>query len=151
MRDVNHAIDNLRQLTKLPGLDFDAAGNLTLVFDGETPINLAKVDDKTLEVWSDLGGLGSANDAETLRRLLESNHLGEGTGSARLAVAPGRNSFVLCERIDVEQLSDTQFGERIIGFLKYVTFWNSAEAVRSVASRSTSSPALEIGELVFRG
>ena len=126
MRDVNHAIGNLRQLTKLPALDFDGAGNLTLIFDGTTPLNLAKIDDKTLEVWSDLKGLGSASNTDTLRLVLEANHLGEGTGSARLAIAPGQNSFVLCERIDVEPLSDQQFADRIIGFLKYVTFWNSA-------------------------
>lgn len=151
MRDVNHAIDNLRQLTKLPSLDFDAAGNLTLIFDGTTPLNLARIDDKTIEVWSGLKGLGSASDAGTLRLMLESNHLGEGTGSARLAIAPGQDSFVLCERIEVEPLSDTQFADRIIGFLKYVTFWNSAEGAGAVAPPSTAVSPAELGEFLIRG
>ncbi len=151
MRDVNHAIDNLRQLTKLPSLDLDAAGNLTLIFDGTTPLNLAKIDGRTVEVWSELQGLGSTSDAGTLLRLLESNHLGEGTGAARLAVAPGRSTFVLCERIDVEPLSDTQFGERIIGFLKYVTFWNSAVGASSTAPRNPAASTLDTGDFIIRG
>lgn len=151
MLDVHHAIDNLRQLTRLPGLDFDAAGNLTLIFDGATRLNLARIDDKTIEVWSDLKRLGSTSDPDTLRRVLESNHLGEGTGAARLAIAPGNDTFILCERIAVEPLTDTQFGERLIGFLKYVTFWNSAEGASSAAPRNPAASTADLGEFIIRG
>jgi hypothetical protein len=134
MQDVNHAIANLRQVVGIPTIEFDAGGNLTLIFNGETPVNLARVDDKTIEVWTELTGVTA--DASTVRRLMEANHLGEGTGAARLALAPGKDMFVLCERIDVEPLSDTQFADRIVEFLKYATFWNSGEGGRALSGDS---------------
>jgi hypothetical protein len=150
MRDVNHAIDNLRQLTQLPDLDFDGAGNLSLIFDGSTAVNIARIDDKRVEFWSDIAGFGTAGDIATLRSALESNHLGEGTGAARLALAPGRDTFVLCERVDVEPLSDSQFGDRIVEFLKHVTFWNSPEGARAALSRSSTSSTPDVHEFVIR-
>lgn len=139
MQDVNHALANLCQSTGIPTLDFDADGNLSLVFNGDTSVNLARIDDATIEIWTELENLGGANDPSILRGVLESNHLGEGTGAARVALAPGKDIFVLCERVSVEPLTGDQFGDRIIGFLKYATFWNSGEGARALAGSGASS------------
>ena len=148
MRDVNHAIAHLRKVVGIPTIEFDAGGNLTLIFNGKTPINLARIDDKTIEVWTELTGVIA--DASTVRRLMEANHLGEGTGAARLALAPGKDVLVLCERIGVEPLSDTQFAECIVEFLKYATFWNSEAGSRPAAARGEDSPGLEQSDFMIR-
>lgn len=148
MQDVNHALANLRQVLGIPTLDFDAAGNLTLVFNGEMLVNMAKIDDTTVELWTGLESIGRADDVSTLRRLLESNHLGEGTGFARLALAPNKDDFVLCERICVTPLDDKQFGERIVDFVRYASFWNST-AGRQLPTGRASTGSTELGDFEF--
>lgn len=150
MQDVNHAIANLRRIVGIPTVEFDADGNMTLIFNDEMPINLARIDARTIEIWTELTGLGGGADASTMRRLMEANHLGEGTGAARLALAPGKDQFVLCERVDVEPLNDRQFAERIVEFLKHATFWNSPAGAQASSVRSDASSGFEAGDPMIR-
>ena len=140
MHDVNHAIANLRSLSGISTLDFDANGNLALVFNDEIDVNFARIDEKTIELWTEIEDIGRADDPKIVRRLMEANHLGEGTGCARIALAPDTDTFVLCERIQVEPLNGDQFSDRIIEFLKYATFWNSAEVGRAAMASRAGAP-----------
>lgn len=150
VQDVNHAIASLRSSTGVSTLDFDADGNLTLIFNGGTEVNFARLDQFHLELWTAVSGLGAARDAETLRRVLEVNHLGEGTGAGRLALAPGGDGFVLCERIDVAPLSGQQFDDRIVEFLKYATYWNSPEAARQSEGPARAEPHRQTDDFIIR-
>jgi len=151
MQDVNHALANLRQSTGISTLDFDADGNLSLVFDDEIPVNLARIDEGTIELWTELETFTGANDLSTLRGVLEANHLGEGTGSARIALAPGKDIFILCERVAVGPLTDEQFSERIIDFAQYAAFWRSPEGARTaLASPSATTEPLPASSLTIR-
>jgi hypothetical protein len=138
-------------MTGVPTLDFDGAANLSLVFDGITTLNLAAVTDTTLEIWVNVDGIGHAGDVTLLRRLLEANHVGEGTHSARLSLAPGQDQVVLCERLVITELSDAAFGERIIGFLKLAMFWQSPDALKFMAAApSATTGELDVGSFMIR-
>lgn len=140
MNDVNRAVANLGRMAGIAGLELDAHGALSLVFNDETTVNLSRVDDRTIELWTPIGGINASAGGETaLRALLEANYLGEGTGSARLALAPETGSVVLCERFDVGPASEHEFGDRIVQFLKYAAFWASPEGGRqTLAAGSTA-------------
>ncbi len=147
MNDVNRAVANLGRLAGIAGLELDAHGALSLVFNDETTVNLSRVDDRTIELWTPIGGINASAGGETaLRVLLEANYLGEGTGNARLAIAPASGDVVLCERFDVGPASDHEFGDRIVQFLKYAAFWASPEGGRQTLS---AGPAPELGNDPF--
>lgn len=150
MQNLNHALATLRDQTGIPTLDFDPDGNLTLLFDGDTEVNLNRVDDATVEVWTPLDELGRGDDVAALRRLLEANHLGEGTGAARMALSPARDRMVLCERIDVRPLDGVQFADRIVGFLKYASFWASDAVPPLSAARDGTAEGFSPGDFVVR-
>jgi hypothetical protein len=54
MKDVNHAIAVLRDLTGLPVLELNANGHLELIFDDKISIDLVKIDDNHIELSSPL-------------------------------------------------------------------------------------------------
>lgn len=135
MHNIDQAIDELGRIVGLPDLAFDGQGNLSLLFDGTMPVNIARIDEKTMELWTTLENIGTDTDTRLLKYLLASNHLGEGTGAARLGLQPGGGDFVLCERIEAAGLDAATLEARFSEFVKHAFHWNSPEARDAAAAR----------------
>ncbi len=150
MKDVNHAIAVLRDLTGLPALELNANGHLELIFDDKISIDLVKIDDNHIELSSPL----DINDLENVNRLqtlLTANYHGSGTGFARIAMDRRDRSALICERIDVTPLSPGQFEARLLGFVKYVAFWLSGEADELLPTTDHApAPATDPSLMVIR-
>jgi Tir chaperone protein (CesT) family len=150
MKDVNHAIAILRDLTGLPVLELNANGHLELIFDDKISIDLVKIDDHHIELSSPL----DINDLENVARLqtlLTANYHGSGTGFARIALDRRDRSALICERIDVTPLDPGQFEARLLGFVKYVAFWLSGEADELLPTTDhTPAPASDPSLMVIR-
>jgi hypothetical protein len=127
MKDVNHTIAILRDLTGLPALELNGNGHLELIFDDKIAIDLIKIDDNHIELSSPLD-IADLNNLERLQTLLSANYHGSGTGFARIAIDRRDRSALICERIDVTPLDPGQFEARLLNFVKYVAFWVSGEA-----------------------
>src|SRR5262245_2118251 len=127
MKDVNHAIAILRDLTGLPALELNANGHLELIFDDRISIDMVKIDNNHLELSSPLD-VTDLDDVGRLQTLLTANYHGSGTGFGRIAMDRRDKSVLICERIDVTLLNQAQFEAWLLGFVKYVAFWLSGEA-----------------------
>jgi hypothetical protein len=127
MKDVNHTIAILRDLTGLPVLELNGNGHLELIFDDKISIDLVKIDDHHIELSSPLE-IADLDTVERLRTLLTANYHGSGTGFARIAIDRRDGSALICERVDVTPLDPGQFEARLMSFVKYVAFWLSGEA-----------------------
>ena len=141
MKNVDYALASLRDQLGISTLDFDEDGDLTLIFNGTILVNIARMDDYTLEFWTTLEGIGHPSNPEVLRRLLEANYLGEGTGNGCVALAPGMDDIILCERIDLRVLDEKQFADCIEMFLEHAEFWNLGEA--AIFGTSDQTPAAD--------
>ncbi len=137
MKDIDQAIAELGRLVGLTDLAFDADGNLSLLFDSSMPVNVARIDDKTMELWSPIEEIGDESDPKLLRYLLTANHLGEGTGAARLALQPGDGDFVLCQRLESAGLDAAILETRFTDFIKHAFYWNSEDARKAAAEETT--------------
>jgi len=140
MKDVNHAIAILRDLTGLPILELNGNGHLELIFDDRISIDLVKIDDNHIELSSPLD-IADLDNVERLRTLLTANYHGSGTGFARIAIDRRDKSALICERIDVTPLDPGQFEARLLGFVKYVAFWLSGEADELMPAAEATAPA----------
>jgi Tir chaperone protein (CesT) family len=85
MKDVNHAIAVLRDLTGLPVLELNANGHLELIFDDKISIDLVKIDDNHIELSSPLD-IADLENVNRLQTLLTANYHGSGTGFGRIAM-----------------------------------------------------------------
>lgn len=148
MQNVEQAVEALGAAMGLDGIGLDGAGNLTLIFDGSLPLNIARRGASELELWTTLPGQGT--DAASLRRLLEANHLGEATGAARLALQPDGGAAVLCERLDVRDLDAEALARRVLDFVRHASFWRSDEATHGAASLSMPTDDFQMGSTIFR-
>ena len=137
MHNIDQAIEELGRLVGLPDLAFDGQGNLSLLFDGTMPVNIARIDEKAMELWTTLDNIGTDSDPHLMRYLLTANHLGEGTGTARLALQPGGGDFVLCERIEAAGLDTATLDTRFTAFVKHAFYWNSPEARDAAAEKNS--------------
>lgn len=135
MHDVHQAVEALGSALGLDNLEFDQNGNLTLAIEDNLLINLRQEDARTIEIWTALTSAADTRDASVLASLLVANHLGEGTGTARLALTPDRNGIVLCERLAVEDLGDDGLQRRLADFIRYAMFWNSPDAFAQASGR----------------
>src|SRR5262245_25942714 len=117
MKDVNHAIAILRDLTGLPGLELNNNGHLELIFDDRISIDLVKIDDNHIELSSPLY-IADLDNVERLQTLLNANYHGSGTGFARIAIDRRDRTALICERIDVTPLDPGQFEARLLGFVQ---------------------------------
>ena len=142
MRDVDQALDELGASTGITGMRFDANGNLTLKFDDALSVNIARIDERSIELWSPLDNLGSPGDARLLAFLLAANHLGEGTGAARIALQPHGGGFVLCERVCVTELDAAALNERLGGFARHAMFWNSPDCRAAAGNQEGDSGSM---------
>jgi Tir chaperone protein (CesT) family len=150
MKDVNHAIAILRDLTGLPALELNANGHLELIFDDKISIDLVKIDDNHIELSSPLD-IPDLGDAGRLQTLLTANYHGSGTGFGRIAMDRRDKSILICERIDVTPLNPGQFEARLLGFVKYVAFWLSGEADELLPAPDHSlAPAADPSLMVIR-
>jgi hypothetical protein len=150
MKDVNHAIAILRDLTGLPALELNGNGHLELIFDDKISIDLVKIDDNHIELSSPLD-IADLDDAGRLQTLLTANYHGSGTGFGRIAMDRRDKSILICERIDVTPLNPGQFEARLLGFVKYVAFWLSGEADDLLPAPDHSpAPATDPSLMVIR-
>ena len=140
MQDIDEAIVELGRLVGLSDLAFDAEGNVGLLFDSSMPVNVARINEKTAELWSPIEDFGMENDAALLRFLLIANHLGEGTGAARLSLQPD-GEIVLCQRIEADSLNSATLESRFTDFVKHAFYWNSEDA-REAASGTDAGQGL---------
>ena len=151
MYDVAEAIEALGRTIGLEDAELDSNGNMTLTVDGSMPINFARIDETSFELWTALPDLGNASDAGLLANLLASNHLGEGSGAARLALTPDRTRVIFCERVGVGGLDEDALTERLAAFIRYATFWRSQTARDAISSRSRASmPSADDGGFMIR-
>lgn len=128
MQDVHQAVSALGEAIGMDEVAFDGNGNLTLIFDGTMAVNFHEVDEGSFELWADLPDLGGAGDARLLASVLAANHLGEGTGAARLALRPDRSGFVLCQRVAVAGADATALADTVAAFVRLAAFWSSNDA-----------------------
>lgn len=142
MQDVHEAVSALGEVMGMDGVAFDRDGNLTLIFDGTMAVNFHRIDETGLELWAELPELGSPSDPAALSSILAANHLGDGTGAARLALTPDRSAFVLCERVSVANATARSFGEAVSQFARTAAFWRSREGRQLVESRSGASGSI---------
>lgn len=127
MHSVDHAVEQLQELTGIADLRLGPDGHVELNFPEGPPVHLLKVNDELLELVTPLPTLGSQLDHTRLQALLYANHLGRNTGSARLGLDPADDSVVLCQRIDVTDIDASAFEKRLIKFIALAGFWVSAE------------------------
>ena len=125
---LDQAIAELGRLVGISDLALDERGNLGLLFDGAMPINIARTHETAMELWSPIEEIAADGDAGLLRYFLAANHLGEGTGPARIGLQPDSGDLVLCERIEVAGLDATALERRFIEFVKHAIYWNSQDA-----------------------
>ena len=137
MRGLDQAIAELGRLVGLADLALDDDGNVGLLFDGAMPVNVTRIDDTAMEFWSPIEDVAADGDAGLLGYLLTANHLGEGTGAARIALQPESGDIVLCERVEIAGLDPAALERRFVEFVKHAIYWNSQDA-RDAVSESTS-------------
>lgn len=140
MHSIDQAIDELGRIVGLPDLAFDAEGNLTLLFDGTLPVNIARIDETAMELWTTLDHIGRDTDPALLRHLLAANHFGERTGAARLALQPGGGAFLICERIEAAGLDAARLETRFTAFVEQAFHWNSPEARQPADEKDDGEP-----------
>lgn len=139
MQDVHQAVQALGAAIGMEGVAFDGAGNLTLIFDGTMAINFHAIEAGSFELWADLPDLGNTRDAELLAAVLAANHLGEGTGAARLALRPDRSGFVLCQRVGIAGADASTLVETVAAFVASASTWSARDASRAFAGRDAAA------------
>lgn len=140
MHDVHHAIENLREITQIPDLDFNENGHAELIFNGTVSVDLIRIDDHTLELSTTLTQ-GRDYDLAAIQRLLSANYLGDAVGAGRIGLDLVTGRLVFCERVAVKTLDGWQFEERLLAFLKHVAFWRSEAAEIFLTGRSEHAGA----------
>ena len=151
MHSIEQAIDEIGRIVGLPKLAFDAAGNLSLLFDGSVSVNVARIDENAMEFWTTLDAIvprGGNGDAVLMKRLLAANHLGTETGAARLGLQPGGGAFLLCDRIEIAGLDAGTLEARLAGFVEQAFRWSApgaAGAAVTAAEPGNAVAAIESG------
>lgn len=133
MRNVDHAVDVLKEMIGLPTLGFED-GAFELRFDGTVTVAFVRASESEIELSAVLTNIGDDLPREGLAALLAANLNGEGTGPGRLALDPRGGRPVYCGRLDVTRLEAYEFERAILAFLKYVLYWEGpgAEAIAAV-------------------
>ena len=109
----------------LDGVMNDVDGNLIHLFAGDFDFSAAELDDATLRLSAQLGGLDT-NDPEVARRLLEANLSGAETGPGAMARDPqGSGGYALIDTVDVSVLDAGAFKLRVVDFMLFVEYWRS--------------------------
>lgn len=132
MQNVNHAVANLRALTGLDDLEFNANGHLELVFGEAVSVDVVRIDDRHIELSTAVKALGHALDADKLAALLAAN-ADPASGAARFALDPRDRAILLCERIDVVPIDDRALEARLLAFVGRARAWNGEAAARLLA------------------
>ena len=146
MHSIDQAIDELGRIVGLPDLAFDAEGNLSLLFDETMPVNIARIDETSMELWTTLDDIGRESDVKLVRHLLSANHLGRNrTGAARLALQPGGGSFLLCERFEIAGLDAATLERRFSDFVENAFYWNSPDARDAISHGDSREEPLNAG------
>lgn len=151
MQNVEEALESIRELAGLPDLKLDGDGQVELIFDGETRIALAKIDDANFELYTEIEHLGGNLSRDVLIRLLTANYLGEATGPGRLALDPRDNCVSYGQRVDVRLLDERRLEAVFSGFLRHAAFLRSDEAAELIRGAGRSGgPGLSSDAFMMR-
>lgn len=127
MRDLNEFLHELRVRVGLDELAFDADGRFELLFADGVAVTVHRIEDRAVELACTIDDPVRADDAERMARILTLNHLGQATGTGRLALDPGDLSLVLCERLDLDGLDGQGLEARMLDFVRRAAAWSSGE------------------------
>jgi hypothetical protein len=124
----------------LDGVMADTAGNLAHLFGGDFSFAATEIDESTIRLSAQLGGL-SIDDADLARRLLEANLAGVETGAGAMAPDPvGSGLYALVDTVPLAGFDADDFRLRVVDFMLYVEYWRS-EGVAAVRAALTQDDA----------
>lgn len=141
MRDFDHAVNVLAEMTGLSNIAREPEGGFELTFAGAIPVSFTKASATEMELSCIVTRLGDALEPAQLVALLTANFLGQGTAAGRLALDPADRRVVYCERLDVTALEAHTLEARVIGFVKHCLYWQKAGADLVLAAARTAEAA----------
>lgn len=127
MRDLNEFLHELRVRVGLDSLAFDPDGRFELLFADGVAVTVHRVEDLAVELACTIDDPVRADDVDRMARILTLNHLGQATGTGRLALDPNDLSLVLCERLELDGLDGPGLEARMLDFVRRAAAWSSGE------------------------
>lgn len=137
MRNVEHALDVLKELIGLPSLSM-TEDVVELQFDGDVVVAIARISDTEIELSTVLEDLAENLTRERMAALLTANYNGYSTGWGRIALDPRDGKAVYCGRLDVSKLDARELEEQILTFLKYTLYWDGPGTDEILAIRESN-------------
>lgn len=109
---------------RLPDVDPDEDGAATIVIDDTFEIVIEPGEDgRRILISAAVGALPVDAREAVFAELLEANLVGQGTGTAALAIDPDREEIVLCRVILQTDLDFDDFDQELVVFTNALRYW----------------------------
>ena len=122
MLTIHEARDAILRVQAALTLEPSDEGNIRYVIQDGLSVEVVELDDGTIDLVTLLSGV-PVNEA-TLEKLLEANHLGDGTGAGRLCLDE-RGRVALVTRLTLKALSRETLGARLGAHVEYAGYCSS--------------------------
>ena len=125
MKNFTEVVATLSALTGIADLHRNDGGPVEIPIDGIGLLEIRPAPDDAIDLVCALPLSIDVRERHSLRVLLIANHLGDGTGAARVGIE--NHEIILSQRLAIGQLDEAGLQQAIDAFLAHATFWASGE------------------------
>ena len=125
MKNFTEVVAALSSLTGIADLSRADGGAIEIPIDEIGLLELRPAPDDAIDLVCALPLRIDVRERHSLRVLLIANHLGDGTGAARLGIE--NHEIVLSQRLAIGPLDAAGLQQAIDAFLAHAKFWSSGE------------------------
>lgn len=133
MHDVEHALEVIKEAAGLAQLELNANKQAEIKFADGLVAHITQIDKTNLELSFRLPDLAFASMG-MLRAMMMANFLGAGTGAGRLALDPGKEEILYCERWDVTDIDARNVARKFSEFVLAGGYWLTEGGDRVIAA-----------------
>lgn len=122
MHSVEHALSVIAERLGLADLRLNENGQVEIVFGERLTAHVTRTGPDAMELSFRLPRLTFTRPS-MMREMLVANFLGTMTGPGRLAIDPGKEEVVYCERWDLAGMTADDVERRLKSFIGHGTYW----------------------------
>ena len=125
MKGITEVVATLSTLTGIAAMDRNDRGAIEIPIEEVGLLEIRPAPDDAIDLVCALPLSIDVRERHSLRVLLIANHLGDGTGAARVGIE--NHEIILSQRLAIGPLDAAGFEKAIDAFLAHAKFWSSGE------------------------